>query len=92
MKISEVLTLVVTSWSTVTKINIGYDGSDGGGNSKFEYNCKFKTAVTKINIGYDGSDGGVTPSSSTIANLKQQNVISVSGLENVAPYLQIWAS
>ena len=64
MKISEVLTLVVTSWST----------------------------VTKINIGYDGSDGGVTPSSSTIANLKQQNVISVSGLENVAPYLQIWAS
>ena len=50
------------------------------------------SAVTKINIGYDGSDGGVTPSSSTIANLKQQNVIAVSGLENVAPYLQIWAS
>ncbi len=50
------------------------------------------SAVTKINIGYDGSDDGVTPSSSTIANLKQQNVIAVSGLENVAPYLQIWAS
>jgi hypothetical protein len=50
------------------------------------------SAVTKINIGYDGSDGGVTPGSSTIAKLKQQNVIAVSGLENVAPYLQIWAS
>jgi hypothetical protein len=49
-------------------------------------------AVTKINIGYDGSDGGVTPSSSTIANLRQQNVVAVSGLENVAPYLQVWAS
>jgi Leucine-rich repeat (LRR) protein len=50
------------------------------------------SAVTKINIGYDGSDEGVTPSSSTIANLKQQNVVYVSGLENVAPFLQIWAS
>ncbi len=50
------------------------------------------SAVTEINVGYDGSDGGVTPSSSTIANLKQQNVIAVSGLENVAPYLQVWAS
>ena len=50
------------------------------------------SAVTKINIGYDGSDEGVTPSSSTIANLKQQNVIAVSGLETVAPSLQIWAS
>lgn len=50
------------------------------------------SAVTKINIGYDGSDGGVTPSSNTIANLAQQNIIAVSGLENVAPYLQIWAS
>ena len=50
------------------------------------------SAVTKINIGYDGSDGGATPSSSTIANLAQQNVIAVSGLENVAPYLQVWAS
>ncbi len=50
------------------------------------------SAVTKINIGYDGSDGGVTPSSSTIENLKQQNVIAVTGLENIAPYLQVWAS
>jgi hypothetical protein len=50
------------------------------------------SAVTKINIGYDGSDGGVTPSSSTIKKLKQQNVIIVTGLENVAPYLQVWAS
>ena len=50
------------------------------------------SAVTKINIGYDGSDGGATPSSSTIANLAQQNVIAVSGLENVAPHLQVWAS
>jgi len=50
------------------------------------------SAVTKINIGYDGSDGGVTPGSSTIANLEQQNVIAVNGLENVAPYLQVWAS
>lgn len=50
------------------------------------------SAVTKINIGYDGSDGGVAPSSSTIANLAEQNVIAVSGLENVAPYLQVWAS
>ncbi len=50
------------------------------------------SAVIKINIGYDGSDGGVTPGSSTIENLKQQNVIAVSGLENVAPYLQVWAS
>jgi PGF-pre-PGF domain-containing protein len=50
------------------------------------------SAVTKINIGYDGSDEGVPPSSSTIARLNQQNVIAVSGLENVAPSLQIWAS
>ncbi|WP_048136093.1 hypothetical protein [Methanosarcina sp. 1.H.T.1A.1] len=50
------------------------------------------SAVTKINIGYDGSDGGVTPGSSTIENLKKQNVIAVTGLENVAPYLQVWAS
>ena len=50
------------------------------------------SAVTKINIGYDGSDGGVTPGSSTIENLKQQDVIAVTGLENVAPSLQIWAS
>jgi PGF-pre-PGF domain-containing protein len=50
------------------------------------------SAVTKINIGYDGSDEGVTPGSSTISNLEQQNVIAVSGLENVAPYLQVWAS
>jgi hypothetical protein len=50
------------------------------------------SAVTKINIGYDGSDGGVTPSPSTIARLKQQNVVAVNGLENVAPYLQVWAS
>jgi hypothetical protein len=49
-------------------------------------------AVTKINIGYDGSDGGIMPGPSTIANLKQQNVIAVSGLENIAPYLQVWAS
>jgi hypothetical protein len=50
------------------------------------------SAVTKINIGYDGSDGGVAPNSSTIAYLPQQNVTAVSGLENVAPYLQVWAS
>ena len=50
------------------------------------------SAVTKINIGYDGSDGGVAPGSSTIENLTQQNVISVTGLENIAPYLQVWAS
>jgi PGF-pre-PGF domain-containing protein len=50
------------------------------------------SAVTKINIGYDGSDEGVLPSSSTIARLNQQNVIAVTGLENVAPSLQIWAS
>ncbi len=50
------------------------------------------SAVTKINIGYDGLDGGVTPGSNTIENLKQQNVIAVTGLENVAPYLQVWAS
>ena len=50
------------------------------------------SAVTRINIGYDGSDDGVTPSPDTIAYLRQQNVIAVSGLENVAPYLQIWAS
>jgi len=50
------------------------------------------SAVTKINTGYDGSDGGEPPGSSTIAALAQQNVIAVSGLENVAPYLQVWAS
>lgn len=50
------------------------------------------SAVTKINIGYDGSDGGVTPDRSTIEELKRQNVISVIGLENVAPSLQVWAS
>ncbi|AKB24819.1 hypothetical protein MSMTP_1350 [Methanosarcina sp. MTP4] len=50
------------------------------------------SAVTKINIGYDGSDGGVTPGPGTIENLEQQNVIAVTGLENVAPYLQVWAS
>ncbi|HII00457.1 TPA: hypothetical protein HA351_01985 [Methanosarcinaceae archaeon] len=50
------------------------------------------SAVTKINIGYDGSDGGVTPGPGTIEYLEQQNVIAVTGLENVAPYLQVWAS
>ena len=50
------------------------------------------SAVTKINIGYDGSDGGVSPGPGTIENLEQQNVITVTGLENVAPYLQVWAS
>ena len=45
------------------------------------------SAVTKINIDYDGSDGGVTPGPNTIAYLVKQNVIAVSGLENVAPYL-----
>ena len=50
------------------------------------------SAVSKINLGYDGSDGGVTPGPDTIENLEQQNVIAVTGLENVAPYLQIWAS
>ncbi len=50
------------------------------------------SAVTKINLGYDGSDEGVTPGPSTIARLREQNVVSVSGLENVAPYLQVWAS
>lgn len=50
------------------------------------------SAVTKINIGYDGSDEGVPPGPDTIEMLKQQNVIAVTGLENVAPYLQIWAS
>ena len=50
------------------------------------------SAVTRVNIGYDGSDGGVTPGPGTIENLEQQNVISVAGLENVAPDLQVWAS
>jgi PGF-pre-PGF domain-containing protein len=50
------------------------------------------SAVTKINVGYDASDGGITPGPNTIASLKQQNVIAVSGLENVAPSLQVWAS
>ncbi|MDQ1250938.1 MAG: hypothetical protein QG646_7 [Euryarchaeota archaeon] len=50
------------------------------------------SAVTKINLGYDGSDEGVTPDPNTIAYLREQNVVSVSGLENVAPYLQVWAS
>ncbi|MDD4249783.1 MAG: hypothetical protein PHT13_11825 [Methanosarcina sp.] len=50
------------------------------------------SAVTKINIGYDGSDGGVTPGPSTIEYLERQNVIAVTGLENVAPSLQVWAS
>jgi hypothetical protein len=50
------------------------------------------SAVTKINTGYDGSDGGVSPGPGTIAALEQQNVIAVSGLENVAPSLQVWAS
>lgn len=50
------------------------------------------SALTKINIGYDGSDGGVAPGPGTIKKLKQQNVIAVNGLENVAPYLEVWAS
>ena len=50
------------------------------------------SAVTKINLGYDGSDGGVTPGPDTIEKLKQQHVIAVTGLENIAPYLQVWAS
>lgn len=52
--------LVVTPWSSVTSINIGYDHIDDG--------------------------------SRTIQDLEQQNVTAVSGLEVVAPYLQIWAS
>jgi hypothetical protein len=49
------------------------------------------TALTQINVGYDGMDGGQDPNI-TIVALPQQNVQSVSGLNNVAPYLQIWAS
>lgn len=50
------------------------------------------SALTKINIGYDGSDGGIAPGPGTIEKLKQQNVVTVTGLENVAPYLEVWAS
>jgi hypothetical protein len=52
--------LVVTPWSDVISINIGYDHIDGG--------------------------------SRKIPDLEHQNVTAVSGLEVIAPYLQIWAS
>ena len=76
-----------TSNSTSPTVNFGSEGT--------RVNSLVVTpwsAVTKINIGYDGSDDGVTPGPDTIAYLRQQNVIAVTGLENVAPYLQIWAS
>lgn len=76
-----------TSDSTSPTVNFGSEGTRENALAVTPW-----SAVTKINIGYDGSDGGVTPSSSTIESLKQQNVISVTGLENVAPYLQVWAS
>ncbi|MHC1753912.1 MAG: hypothetical protein AB9861_00495 [Methanosarcina sp.] len=76
-----------TSDSTSPTVNFGSKGTRANTLVVTPWN-----AVTKINIGYDGSDGGVTPGSSTIENLKQQNVIAVTGLENVAPYLQVWAS
>lgn len=46
------------------------------------------SALTAINIGYDGGDGGPN----TIPFLDQQNVVAVTGLENVAPYLELWCS
>lgn len=76
-----------TSGSTSPTVNFGSE--------KTRVNTLIVTpwsAVTQINIGYDGSDGGVTPGPGTIEKLKQQNVIAVSGLENVAPSLRVWAS
>lgn len=76
-----------TSNSTSPTVNFGSEGTRANTLVVTPW-----SAVTKINIGYDGSDGGVSPDPSTIENLKRQNVISVTGLENVAPYLQVWAS
>ncbi|WP_440948613.1 hypothetical protein ACSAZL_10500 [Methanosarcina sp. T3] len=76
-----------TSDSTSPNVNFGSEGTRENTLVVIPW-----SAVTKINIGYDGSDGGVTPGPGTIENLKQQNVIAVTGLENVAPYLQVWAS
>ncbi|AKB78289.1 hypothetical protein MSHOH_1806 [Methanosarcina horonobensis HB-1 = JCM 15518] len=76
-----------TSDSTSPNVNFGSEGTRANTLVVTPW-----SAVTKINIGYDGSDGGVTPGPNTIENLKNQNVIAVTGLENVAPYLQVWAS
>ena len=76
-----------TSDSTSPTVNFGSEGTRSNTLVVTPW-----SAVTKINIGYDGLDGGVTPGPSTIENLKHQHVIAVTGLENVAPYLQVWAS
>ena len=47
--------------------------------------------LTQINLGYTGDDEGETPNV-TILNLTNQHVSRVDGLENVAPYLEYWAS
>ena len=70
-------------------VKITFKGNNNSLKVQKNYFCN---GTTKINIGYDGLDDGVTPDPSTIAYLKQQNVIAVNGLENVAPYLQVWAS
>lgn len=46
------------------------------------------SALKGINIGYDAGDGGPY----TIPFLDPQNVVAVTGLENAAPYLQLWCS
>jgi hypothetical protein len=46
------------------------------------------SALKGINIGYDGGDDGP----STIEMLDGQNVVSVFGLHNAAPFLRSWSS
>ena len=46
------------------------------------------SALKRINLGYDGSDGGDL----AIEAVPPQQVVAVSGLEYVAPYLQKWCS
>lgn len=46
------------------------------------------SALKIVNIGYDGGDGGTA----TTPYLSQQNVITVYGMNNIAPYLEQWTS
>jgi hypothetical protein len=46
------------------------------------------SALKGVNIGYDAGDGGPY----SIPFLDQQNVVVVTGMANMAPYLQIWCS
>jgi hypothetical protein len=81
---------ILWTWADQTTSNLAHPTKNYGSVGK-RANTLVVTpwsALKSINIGYDGGDGG----SSQIDNIPNQNVSKVKGLQNVAPYLEIWCS